>query len=110
MEKQQQAGLVARAAQPLPLYNVGLNYAGVSIKHVTFYQDFIVWQYFTPSFSGHYPSKTNKQKQYLFKKELFCHKCLIFDCDNNVKTDNQIGRDICCFYNLCSIVSMTFQN
>ena len=43
MEKQQrQGGLLARAAQPLPLYNVGLNYAGVSIKHVTFYQDFIV--------------------------------------------------------------------
>ena len=41
MEKQQ-GGPVARAAQPLPLYNVGLNYAGVSIKHVTFYQDFIV--------------------------------------------------------------------
>ena len=46
MEKQQ-GGPVARAAQPLPLYNVGLNYAGVSIKHVTFYQDLIVWQYFT---------------------------------------------------------------
>lgn len=42
MEEQQQGGPLARAAQPLPLYNVGLNYAGVSIKHVTFYQDFIV--------------------------------------------------------------------
>ena len=66
--QKQQGGPVARAAQPLPLYNVGLNYAGVSIKHVTFYQDFIVWQYFTPSFSGHYPSKTNKQKTVFLEK------------------------------------------
>ena len=55
---------VGQSSPALAMYNVGLNYAGVSIKHVTFYQDFIVWQYFTPSFSGHYPSKTNKQKQF----------------------------------------------
>ena len=36
---------------------------------------------------------------------MFWYKCLIFDCDNNVKTDN-IANDIFCFYNLCSIVNI----